>query len=220
MPFFTRLRRASHLSLSGHCAAGAARTAKLAGRAEGRKPGVKKVTKRNATPMQRSPGILPSDFAKRFRGWLTVHPWTDSQLARIPASHPSGNSSTTSPLHRGPIHCASCAAKTKQIPERLAFALALPSPVKREKVPKADEGALALALALASALALALALCCCFGAHDARYPGPVTRGGTVKELSEGWPTGSGPVRRQSTDGLSANPGAGPRTWSTGTVRKA
>src|SRR5690606_2916214 len=59
-------------------------------------------------------GLLPSDFAKRFRGWLTVHPCTDNQLARIPASHPAGNSSTTSPPHRGPIHCTSCAAKPKQ----------------------------------------------------------------------------------------------------------
>ena len=64
--------------------------------------------------MQRSPGILPCDCAQWLRGWLTVHPWTGSQLARIPASHPSGLFSATAPLHRGPIHCASCAAKTKR----------------------------------------------------------------------------------------------------------
>ncbi len=75
MPFFTRLRRASHFLLRGQ----------------------EKVTEEKATPMQRSPGILPCDFAKRFRGWLTVHPCTDSQLARIPASHPAG---TPPPLRR------------------------------------------------------------------------------------------------------------------------
>ncbi len=161
--FFTRLRRASHLSLSGQ----------------------RNMAQRKATPMQRSPGILPCDCAKRFRGWLTVHPWTGSQLTRIPASHPAGNSCTTSPLHRGPIYCASCAAKTKQVPARFGFGFGSR-----------------------------------FGAQDARYQGPVTRGGPAQELSVGWPTRCGPVRRQSTDGLSANPGAGPRTWSTGTVRKA
>ena len=59
-----------------------------------------------------------------------------------------------------------------------------------------------------------------FGAHEARYWGPLDRGETAKEKSEGWPTRCGPVRRQSRDGLSANPVAGSRTWSTGTVRKA
>ena len=114
LPVFTRLRRASHLSLSGHCAAGAARTAQLARRAKGRMPGVKKVTKRKATPMQRSPGSCPATARSGSGGWLTVHPLTGSQLARIPASHPAGLSCATSPLHRGPTHCASCAAKKKQ----------------------------------------------------------------------------------------------------------
>ncbi len=59
-----------------------------------------------------------------------------------------------------------------------------------------------------------------FGVHDARYTGPLDRGEPAEELSEGWPTRCGPVRRQSMDGLSANPAAGSRTWSTGTVRKA
>ena len=107
-------RRASHFSLSGHCAAGAARTAQLARRAKGRMPGVKKVTKRKATPMQRSPGSCPATARSGSGGWLTVHPLTGSQLARIPASHPAGLSCATSPLHRGPTHCASCAAKKKQ----------------------------------------------------------------------------------------------------------
>jgi hypothetical protein len=98
---FTRLRRASHFLLRGQ----------------------EKVTKEKATPMQRSPGILPCDFAQRLRGWLTVHPWTGSQLARIPASHPTGLFSAAAPLHRGPIHCASCAAKTRQFPAILQIAL-------------------------------------------------------------------------------------------------
>ncbi len=71
--------------------------------------------------MQRSPGILPCDCAQRLRGWLTVHPWTGSQLARIPASHPAGLFSAATPLHRGPVHCASCAAKTKRFPARCGF---------------------------------------------------------------------------------------------------
>ena len=96
---FTRLWRASHFSLRAQ----------------------RKVTKRKSTPMQRSPGILPCDFAQRLRGWLTVHPWTGSQLARIPASHPSGLFSATAPLHRGPIHCASCAAKTERLTARSSF---------------------------------------------------------------------------------------------------
>ena len=83
--------RASHFSLSGQ----------------------REVTKRKATPTAAVCGLLPSDCAKRLRGLLTVHPWTGIKLARILASHPSGNSSATSPLHRGPGHHASCVAKTK-----------------------------------------------------------------------------------------------------------
>jgi hypothetical protein len=44
-------RRASHFSLRGQ----------------------REVTKRKATPIQRSPGILPCDCAQRLRGCLTVH---------------------------------------------------------------------------------------------------------------------------------------------------
>ncbi len=53
LPFFTRLRRASHLSLCGHCAAGAARTAKLARRAKGRSPELRNMAQRKATPHSR-----------------------------------------------------------------------------------------------------------------------------------------------------------------------
>jgi hypothetical protein len=151
----------------------------------------RKVTKRKSTPIQRSPGILPCDSAQRLRGCLTVHPWTGSQLARIPASHPVDLFSAATPPHRGPIYYASCAAKTKRFSARFGFGFGFGS-----------------------------CSCSCFDAHDARYRGPLDRGETAEELSEGWPTRCGPVRCQSRDGLSANPGAGSRTRSTGTVRRA
>ena len=166
---FTRLRRASYFLLRGQEKVTTAlqEQRERRSRPAGRRAGARSQEK--ATPMQRSPGILPSDSAQRLRGWLTVHPWTGSQLARIPASHPriesgagsSGLVSATAPLHRGPIHCASCAAKTKRIP---AFAH-LDAGVhfradggdcssfsrSREKVPKADEGLWLLLLLLALA---------------------------------------------------------------------
>ncbi len=88
-------------------------------RPAGRRAGAR--SKEKATPMQRSPGILPCDCAQRLRGSLTAPPCAGSQLARILASHPAGLFSATAPLHRGPGHCASCAAKTKQIPARSGF---------------------------------------------------------------------------------------------------
>jgi hypothetical protein len=163
----------------------------------------RKVTKRKSTPIQRSPGSAtapcvalppasmqsscPPTPQRDSGGSPTVHPWTGVELGAIPCAHPSGFPSVTLPLHRGPIHCASCAVKTKQTPARvgIGFGFALGS-----------------------------------GAHDARYRGPVARGEAAQELSEGWPTRRGPVRRQSMDGLSANPGAASRTRSTGTVRRA
>ena len=68
-------------------------------------------------------------------GSPTVHPWTGVELGAIPCAHPAGYPYVTLPLHRGPGHCASCAAKTMQTPARCSFALAFPSPVQREKVP-------------------------------------------------------------------------------------
>jgi len=50
--------------------------------------GQRKVTKREATPMARPTGILPSGCAGGFRGFPTAHPCTGEKLARIPASHP------------------------------------------------------------------------------------------------------------------------------------
>jgi hypothetical protein len=41
-----------------------------------------------------------------------------------------------------PDHCASCAAKTKQIPARIRTVVDVPSPAPREKVPKVNEGLL------------------------------------------------------------------------------
>src|SRR6185312_7850764 len=50
--------------------------------------GQRKVTKREATPMARPPGILPSGCAGGFRVFSTARPCTGEKLARIPASHP------------------------------------------------------------------------------------------------------------------------------------
>jgi hypothetical protein len=54
---FTRLRRASYFLLSGHCAAGAARTAELAQRAEGRSPESEKCNQREGHPGQTLCGL-------------------------------------------------------------------------------------------------------------------------------------------------------------------
>ena len=86
---FTRLRRASHFPLLAQ----------------------RKVTKGKGTPMPRSPGILPCDFARVLRGSLTAHPCAGSELAGIPAGHPAGLFSAPSPRHRGPGQRASCAPK-------------------------------------------------------------------------------------------------------------
>jgi len=51
--------------------------------------GQRKVTKREATPMARPPGILPCGCAGGFRGFPTAHPCTGGKLARIPAGHPA-----------------------------------------------------------------------------------------------------------------------------------
>jgi hypothetical protein len=159
---FTRRRRASYFSLRGQ----------------------REVTKRNAAPMQRSPGVLPSDSAQRLRGWLTVPPWTGSQLARIPASHPAGFSSATAPLHRGPSHCASCAAKTKQPAALTHFDVRASIGIGADYCSSfsraAGEGAESGWGATASAPALRS------GAQDARYKGPVSGVGRAKERPERW----------------------------------
>jgi len=158
MPFFTRLQRASHFPLCGQEKATTAPQERREQRSwpEGRRAGARGQEK--ATPMQRSPGILPSDCAKRFRGWLTVRPCTGSQLARIHASHPAGNSSTTSPPHRGPHSLRILRSKAKdeakdEADSRARWHLAFPSRLAypegiKEKVPgRADEGAFALIFA-------------------------------------------------------------------------
>ncbi len=109
MPFFTRLPASESLSLAWP----------------------RESNQREGHPDAAVSGLLPFDFAKRFQGWLTVHPCTDSQLARILASHPVGNSSTASPLHRDPSHCASCAAKPKQYPARSGISFFSFSPCGR-----------------------------------------------------------------------------------------
>ena len=102
------------------------------------------MAQRKPTPQQWSPGILPYDCAKLLRGLLTAHPCAGSKLARIHASHPSGISYTSLPLLRGPIHCASCAAKTKQEHSESNSSVPLYAVSSfsrlREKVPKGDEG--------------------------------------------------------------------------------
>ena len=87
---FTRLRRATYFLLRGHCAAGAARTAQLARRAEGRKPGVKKVTKEKATPKRWSPGILPCDCAAGLRGFADSTSVCWQRTGRDPSRPPFG----------------------------------------------------------------------------------------------------------------------------------
>src|SRR5690606_33578681 len=98
--------------------------------------GQEKVGKEKATPMQRSPGSCPATTQRDSGGSPTVRPWTDVELARIHASHPAGLSYVTLPLHRGPFHCASCAAKTKQIPASSCIDLGFqfPSLAKRGNV--------------------------------------------------------------------------------------
>ncbi len=98
--------------------------------------------------MQRSPGSCPATAQRDSGGSPTVHPWTGVELGAIPCAHPAGYPYVTLPLHRGPGYCASCAAKTKQIPARLDCALEFPSPAQREKVPKADEGGFGFSLLL------------------------------------------------------------------------
>ncbi len=85
--------------------------------------GQREDTKRKATPIQRSPGSCPATAQRDSGGSPTVHPWTGVELAAIHCAHPAGFPSITLPLHRGPIHCASCAAKTKQIPACFGFAI-------------------------------------------------------------------------------------------------
>ena len=51
--------------------------------------GQRKVTKREATPMARPPGILPSGCAGGWRGFSAAPPCAVEKLARIPASHPA-----------------------------------------------------------------------------------------------------------------------------------
>ncbi len=51
--------------------------------------GQRKVAKREATPMARPPGILPSGCAGGLRGFPTAHPCAGGKLARLRAGHPA-----------------------------------------------------------------------------------------------------------------------------------
>jgi len=158
---FTRLRRASHFLLRGQ----------------------EKVTKEKATPMPRSPGILPSDFASGLRGLLTAHPCAGSKLGAIPRAHPAGLSAPARRDIGAPFSAHPARPKQEQQQGQ-----------RQRQRQRRREMLLLLWLERA------------FGAS-----GPLTRGAGAKEKPEGWPAGCGPVRRQSMDGLSANPVAPVRT---------
>ncbi len=64
--------------------------------------GQEKVTKEKATPVERSPGILPCDFASVLRGSLNVHR-VHAANWRASCAPPCGLSCAHSPPHRGPI---------------------------------------------------------------------------------------------------------------------
>ncbi len=73
-----------------------------------------KVTKEKATPMPRSPGILPSDYASALRGSLDVRPCTFSERPRIVRGL-----LRTDPAHPrratgGPVWAASCRRSQSQ----------------------------------------------------------------------------------------------------------
>jgi hypothetical protein len=77
-------RRASRFSLRAHCAAGAARMAQPARRAEGMRPDVKKSSQKKEHPtLAPCAQSLCSGSASLLRGSLTVHSWTGIELAHI-----------------------------------------------------------------------------------------------------------------------------------------
>ncbi len=171
LPYFTRLRRASHLSLCGQ----------------------RNMAQRKATPMQRSPGILPSDCAKELRGWLTVHPCTGSQLARIPASHPAGFPTF---LRRyigapGSAHRARQSEQQSQSQSPPHPPCRAPSPAAREKGIQEQSQSLR-----GSASSLLRTM------RSDR--GPYVAATWRRESPQGGREGSRPVRCQHTDVLSAN----------------
>ncbi len=110
---------------------------------EGRRAGARS---KETWPKERPPrcsglrASCPATTQRGSGGSPTVHPWTDVERGAIPCAHPAGYPSVTLPQHRGPIHCASCAAKTKQLSERCSFALAFPSPVCGRRCPAARVG--------------------------------------------------------------------------------
>ncbi len=146
--------------------------------------------------MQRSPGSCPTTAQRDSGGSPTVHPWTGVELGAIHCALPTGYPSVTLPLQRGPVHCASCAAKAKQISAHFGFALAFPSPARRENVPgRADEGILTLTQARTMRAIW----------------GPYAAAKWWRNCPKGGSHGCEPVGCQSRDGLSANPGTA--SWS-------
>ena len=195
LPFFTRLRRASHLSLSGQ----------------------RNMAQRKATPMQRSPGILPSDCATRLRRFTDSTSVCWQRTGPRPVGHPSDYSCATPPLQRGPIERASCAQEQKQDQEPTLIRPAghLPPPFGGRKELKTSIVVgigfffASVCLLLSCLVTPLLRLCFVFAFSLLRRMrsewGPYAAAKWRRKGPQGGSQGCEPVGCQSRDGLSANP---------------
>ncbi|WIG56533.1 MAG: hypothetical protein OJF61_002321 [Rhodanobacteraceae bacterium] len=122
-----------------------------------------------------------------------VHPWTKGAIG------PAGLADAPSLARRqvGAIPCA-----------HPAGLLVRPSPQHR------GPGSASTTAILASLEARPHSLRCSNSAQDARPMGPLEHGERTADQSEGWRTGSAPVRRRHRDVPSANPGGRSRILST------
>ena len=126
--FFTRFQRASHFLLRGqekgnHCAAGAARTAKLARRAKGRMPVVKRRPPRCSG--LRAPALRLRDAAPGLSDSTSVY-WQPT--GSHPCEPPCGLFLRHAAATKGPHYCASCAAKPNQ--QQVTAKCGFPSPAR------------------------------------------------------------------------------------------
>jgi hypothetical protein len=141
--------------------------------------GQRKVTKREATPMARPPGILPCGCAGGLRGFSTAHPCAAEKLARIPASHPSDFPPPTRHAIGAPEEQrASCAHFSEK-----------PQPRQRPVRRRQSAGLMLSPFRRAAAIRVraGCALLC---------QGPLGRGRWMEDQPAGWPTGCRPVFRQ------------------------